>query len=741
LSTPAQFPSLESNERSLYRVTEALEGFLDAWESDDIPPDLVSFLPQASSCRRLILVELIKVDLELRWTEHALPKRIGEYIDELPELAEGGVPADLIYEEFHIRKNCGFNVDPQEYLDQFPTQADELACLLGLEEPYHSTGLFQGASKRRLENIEPGQTIGDFELMASLGEGAFAKVFLARQTSMQRLVALKISADSGTEPQTLAQFDHDYIVRVFDQRLVADKRMRLLYMQYVPGGTLQSVLRTLRQTDPSDPEGNVLLRAVRQSLEDRGEFQPTESSLVSRLESYTWPETVCWLGACLARALDYAHRRGVLHRDVKPANVLLTAEGVPKLADFNISFSSKLTGATPAAYFGGSLAYMSPEQLEACNPNSPREPDSLDGRSDLYSLGVVLWELLTRTRPIFDEPVEGGWSKTLEAMIKRRKNGIDAEAFKRLPEGSPPGLKRVFAICLSADPDDRWRSGEEMAKQLELCRNRRVQDLLHPPANSWRARLGRHALLLVVLSAAIPNIFAGWCNWAYNRTEIIPGMIFEARNAFETLVWYINGIAYPAGLGALVGMTWSVVRGVRKMKEGNPLDADQMKRLRYRCLHLGHWSGMIGVALWGVAGLTYPISLDISGQDFDLTFYAHFFADLLICGLIAAAYPFFGATYFGLRVLYPGLLRDDLSASDDSPTLMRLSRLARYYLLAAILSPLLGLIAMAFLTLESNLPLTVLSIGGFLGVASLLPLRDLLQKDLAVLTEALGPKK
>ena len=129
----------------------------------------------------------------------------------------------------------------------------------------------------------------------------------------------------------------------------------------------------------------------------------------------------------MAGALAYAHQRGVLHRDVKPANVLLTGEGSPKLADFNTSFSA-LDGITPAAYFGGSLSYMSPEQLEACDPTHPRQPDSLDGRSDVYSLGVLLWELLTGLRPFRDEGVSKQWSKLLPTMISKRQAGISDEA-------------------------------------------------------------------------------------------------------------------------------------------------------------------------------------------------------------------------------------------------------------------------------------------------------------------------
>src|SRR5262249_6136805 len=154
-----------------------------------------------------------------------------------------------------------------------------------------------------------------------------------------------------------------------------------------------------------------------------GESPHEDSASRARLAGRGWGEAVCWLGRCLAEALEHAHQRGVLHRDVKPANVLLTARGWPLLADFNVAFCSKLEGANASAFFGGSLAYMSPEQMEACNPADPRTSASLDGRSDLYSLGVVLWELLTGRRPFPDELLAADWPTALERLATQRRTG------------------------------------------------------------------------------------------------------------------------------------------------------------------------------------------------------------------------------------------------------------------------------------------------------------------------------
>ena len=161
---------------------------------------------------------------------------------------------------------------------------------------------------------------------------------------------------------------------------------------------------------------------------------------------------------------------GVLHRDVKPANVLLAADGSPKLADFNVSFSSKLDGATPAAYFGGSLAYMSPEQLEASNPDHSRQPDELDGRSDVYSLAVMLWEMLTGTRPFGEERVAANMGKTLGNWPSGGGRACRQRRLPRCREICPAGMEEVllelpFARCRGS-PGDGRRDGPAIGNLL-----------------------------------------------------------------------------------------------------------------------------------------------------------------------------------------------------------------------------------------------------------------------------------
>ena len=252
----------------------------------------------------MALIELIKIDLEYRWQQRHFPKRIEEYVEEFAELVdEEGVPCDLIYEEFHVRRIAVENVDRDEYARRFPRQADELERLLPKDSASHSTCMFV---RNKSKEIEVGQTIDDFHLLSKLGKGAFATVFLAWQISMERQVALKISDDKGKEPQTLAQLNDPHIVRVHDQRILNDRGLRLLLMEYVSGGTLQDVVRHLRRVPRSELYGAKLLQAIDESLAKRDESPLPDSHLRASLAVASWPEVICRIGAQLARALHYA---------------------------------------------------------------------------------------------------------------------------------------------------------------------------------------------------------------------------------------------------------------------------------------------------------------------------------------------------------------------------------------------------------------------------------------------------
>jgi serine/threonine protein kinase len=712
------------------REKALLERFIAAWEAGDEPPPLAAYVPPASLERRPILIELIKVDLEYRWQERNVPKRLAEYLTEFPELVEAGIPVDLVHEECHIRRQCGFSADPAEYVEQFPEQAEELRRLLELEQPDESTILQDGTSRSRFGGVQVGQQIGDFDLLLELGAGAFAVVYLARQQSMQRLVALKITEEAGPEPQILAQLDHDHIVRVFDRREDKETGRHLLYMQYIAGGALDAVVKAIRSTPVEDRDGQLLIRVLDEALDSRGETRPIGSSLREKLAAMTWSEVVFWMGARLAEALDYAQQRGVLHCDVKPANVLLTAEGAPKLADFNVSCNTNLAEEAAVENFGGSLVYMSVEQLEACHPSHPRKPADLDGRADLFSLGVLLWELLTGTRPFERIPHQGNWSVTLTEMIEQRQRGISPDAIEQLPADCSPGLVRVLQKCLAGNRDNRWEDGAELAMRFELCLHPQAERIIHPPPESWAARLRSCSTLCVMLLAGIPNILAGVFNLLYNHEEIVK-TLGDSQDVFWRTQMVINSIAYPFGLGLLFFLTRSV-SGTAKA------DTNRDRIRRRRCLRLGHYTAWIGALEWTIAGVAYPVSLHFLGVPIPIDGCLHFFGSLVLSGLIAATYPFFGVTYFAFRVLYPSLLRDRLSSWDDGPALRQLETLAWRYLALGTSLPLFAVAALIVRQSDARIALIVLSVGGLFGLIGVFALFRRFVSDLESVAKALG---
>lgn len=740
----------DDNTQAWEALATRVDSLIGAWQSGPRPPGLSQFLPaEFTGARRLLLAELIKVDLEYRWQQFAFPKTIEEYLAEFPELAAGGnLPCDLIYEEYLVRRHLPDAPEAGDYFLRFPREAQRLKRMFNLQDSRAATTTLAVGARR--PPVDVGGQIDDFDILVRLGEGAFASVFLARQRSMQRLVALKVSRDQGTESQTLAQMDHPGIVRVYDQRVLPAQRLRLMYMQHVLGGTLQSVLQASRNMPAGMRSGKTVLDAVDDALTNHGQSIPTDSHGRRRLAQFNWPATICWLGTRLAAALDYAHRHGVLHRDVKPANVLLDPDGGPKLADFNVSFSSKLDGATPAAYFGGSLAYMSPEQLEASNPDHDRQPDELDGRSDIYSLAVMLWELLTGTRPFGEERVAANMTDTLCQLAARRRAGVPPEAIAALPPDLPGGMKEVLLQCLSPEPADRPATAAIMARQLEICLQPRAIRLFRPQAGSLRQMFRKAPVWAIIVAGVVPHVIVSAFNLTFNAKAIISQLPPEQQTVFwGKQVLSINALAYSIGIIWGCWLAWPVLKTVRGLNRREAPDPQQLPTIRRRSLWLGDYISWMGYALWVISGLIFPLWLLAAGplQLKDMKYYGLFFVSQIICGLIAASQDFFMLTIVAVEGFYPLLIETGRTDDENVNQLLRLKRRSNIYLGLAVAAPFLAVTTLALmltmldLTGWLKLAITVMPVIGIAGSLIAYQLNAAIQSDITTLTATLDPQR
>lgn len=685
--------------------------FLAAWEAEPCPP-LQDYLPaQPLTLRKLALVELIKTDLEQR-SQIKDFKSLEDYAEEYPEVYEEDrqLPLELICEEFHVRRAAGQAVSVDKYCTRFPKSAAALRRVIGDDNTMTtSTKMCQ---TQMFNSLHPGQKLDDFELLFELGRGAFGRVYLAKQISMQRQVALKISADKGNEPQTLAQLDHPCIVRVFDQRQVAAQRLRLLYMEFAPSGTLAEVVKLVQQNPAPARSGQILVLAATQAMMKAGVPPLSIAGWPKEIASAPWSQVVCRIGAKLAEALEYAHGRGILHRDIKPANVLIGGDGWPKLADFNISFCNKLEGASPAAYFGGSLAYMSPEQLEACSPQHNRLPESLDARSDLFSLGVLLWELYFGERPFDDGSLDSEWNTKLQEMISRRYNE------KPYRGGQPTDavghrLEKVLRRLLSSNPNDRQTNGIELARELRLCLIPGASTFLERAQHGWRGLALKFPLLSLIPINMPPLVVWGAINFFYNQDELIhqfhidqPEDYRAAAQAalihvFETTAIFVNSIFYPLGVILVLSYMAPVSRAIRKYREARgAMDPKDVNVARRRVLWWGSCLCWVAAIEWVIAGIIFPTSIRLfMPAEFGpvpSSFYWHFIVSQTLCGVMSLSLPWLATTWIVLRAHYPALLGAGTPDEWEQQQLGRLRRQSAWFLVITVFFALVSLLILSW---------------------------------------------
>jgi serine/threonine protein kinase len=503
---------------------------------------------------------------------------------------------------------------------------------------------------------EPGQRFDDFELLRLLGEGAFAKVFLARQVSLDRHVALKVSANRGCEARTLASLEHDHIVQVFLEVVDRPRDLRLLCMQYVPGTTLERVIRQLARQDHSTWSGRAILEAIDKLSAHPAAFDPAALRDREWLQECDFIEAACWIGARLADALAYAHRQGVLHRDIKPANILMNPYGRPLLADFNIARDPHRDREAAGEIFGGTLAYMGPEHVDAFNRQDPTPREAVDERSDVYSLGVVMFELLTGRQPFADVPLTPSLGDALRRMATQRRAAAPSPR-RRAPD-VPETLDRVIRRCLDPEPRCRYQTAAELGQALEGCGAlRHIDQELPAPGPLTRAAQRRPFFWLVVL-ALWPHLLGSLVNISYNRIQIVGDLTPAQQATFLQLVLGYNLVVYPTCLWILFRRVLPGFRAWRQLAGTGTEDEDQVARVRRQVLSWPRWVAGVSCLGWLPGGLLFPLGIHLATGPVGVGVFVHFLVSFAISGLIAVTYSYFGVQFIVLRVLYPRLWVD-----------------------------------------------------------------------------------
>ena len=351
-------------------------------------------------------------------------------------------------------------IDPEAILAEHPefgaALLDDLRCFVDLR-------------RSAAASDEPLGTVGDYTLRRQIGRGGMGLVYEAWENSMHRRVALKIlpggvAADSRSflrfmhEARTAGQLNHPNIVAVYAMGVT--EHTPYFAMEYVEGETLAQVI-------------------ARQAKDPAGEAAP----FGTRLPGSPFFSASAAAFAGVAEGLQHAHSKHVIHRDVKPSNLILDGEGRLRILDFGLARQEGQQTFTATGDVLGTVQYMSPEQVRG-------RKAVIDHRTDVYSLGAAMYEFYTGTLPFQGKDNQD----TLSRILAR-----EPAPPRKLKPDIPRDLETVILKCLSKDPADRFRTAEALGQDLRrFARGDAIEARPQSPFEKWARRAKRNALRLAL---------------------------------------------------------------------------------------------------------------------------------------------------------------------------------------------------------------------------------------------------
>lgn len=406
---------------------------------------------------------------------------------------EKSLVLDAAVDEYLRLRREGASVNADEFCERYPDYRNSLRRLIDVEEE-----LSRVDAEQRNPWPEVGGMFLGYGVLELLGSGSTARVFLAAEFKLGgRPVAIKVSRHGGYEAETLGKLRHPNIVEVYSVNHDDETGLTAVCMPYQGSATLSDVLDAAYRTRQLPEKASIILDVARRMALTQALPQDESTRAVGHriLERGTFVDGVVHVGVQLAAALQYAHSRGVLHRDLKPSNVLLTPQGRPMLLDFNLSFDEALNVVRP----GGTLPYSAPEQLREAIADRAGGQSTVDVRADVFSLGAILYQLLTGQLPFGAPPADVGPLHAIQMQLDAHH--IPPPPVSSLNKQVDAQLAAVVQRCLEVEPARRFASMSEL--EAALKRHFQIRRRVRRWVQLYPARACTALASVVVLLAAI----------------------------------------------------------------------------------------------------------------------------------------------------------------------------------------------------------------------------------------------